>query len=146
MSSEPPDPPKKDYGFKERAFKRDNSLESGQPPMPTAKELAIMAGPAVPTAKRTTTPKAGDPNDVHALIQQNRAVENKLGFDNIEIRQVKSRRKRDYWLLLGLSELLLGLITWQGRGNPVVFVSALAGMILVGVTITWIMWQVMDRY
>ena len=106
----------------------------------------MMAGPAVPTAKRTTAPKPGDPNDVHALLAQNRAVESKLGLDQVEIRKVKSRRTRDYWLLLGLSELLLGLITWQGRGNPVVFVSALAGMILVGVSITWIMWQIMDRY
>ncbi|MDI1335459.1 MAG: hypothetical protein PSU94_04670 [Lacunisphaera sp.] len=146
MPSEPPDPPRKDYGFKDRAFKRDNSPAAGQPPMPTAKELAMMAGPAVPTAIRTTTPKPDDPNDVHALLQQNRAVENKLGLNQVEIKQVKSRRTRDYWLLLGLSELLLGLIVWQGRGNPMVFVSAFAGMVLVGVSITWIMWQIMDRY
>lgn len=141
-----PDPPRKNYDFKDREFKRDNARSSEVPPMPTAKDLAMMAGPVVPTVKNAPAPKPGDPNDVYAALQQNRAVERKHGLDQVEIRQIKSRRKRDYWLLLGLSETLLGLLTWMGRGNPVVFVSALAGMVLVGVSITWIMWQVMDRY
>lgn len=143
---EAPDPPRKNYDFRERTFKRDNALAAGQPPMPTARELAIMAGPAAPTAKSANIPKAGDPNDAYAVLEHNRRVEQRLGLNEVELRQVSSRRRRDYWLLLGLSETLLGLITWLGRGNPVVFVSALAGMVLVGVSLTWIMWQIMDRY
>jgi hypothetical protein len=140
------DPPRKNYGFKDREFKRDNAVTPGAVPMPTAKELAIMAGPAVPTPKGPTGPKAGDPNDVFTTLQENRAVETKAGGDLIEIREVKSRRKRDYWLLILSSEALLGVITVQGRGNPMVFVCGLAAMVVVGVSITWIMWQVMDRY
>ena len=143
---EPDDPPPKVYGFKERAFQRDNARASDAPPVPTAKELAIMAGPVTATPKGATGPKPGDPNDVHALLQHNRAVEKKSGRDEVEIKQVKSRRRRDYWLLLVSSEMLLGVITWQGRGNAFVFVCALAGMVLVGVALTWIMWQVMDNY
>lgn len=142
-----PDPPRKFYEFKDREFKRDNQPAGAAPPLPTAKELAMMAGPVVPSGTTTTTgAKPGDPNDVYVALEQNRAVERKSGRDEVEIRQVKSRRTRDYWLLLVSSELLLGLITWQGRQNPVLFVSALAGMVLVGVTLTWVMWQVMDRY
>lgn len=142
-----PDPPRKFYEFKDREFKRDNVPASGAPPLPTAKELAMMAGPVVPSGTAATAgAKPGDPNDVYVALEQNRAVEKQAGRDDIEIRQVKSRRTRDYWLLLVSSELLLGLITWQGRGNPVLFVSALAGMVLVGVSLTWVMWQVMDRY
>ena len=142
-----PDPPRKFYEFKDREFKRDNQPAGAAPPLPTAKELAMMAGPTAPAAARAKPgPKTDDPNDVYVALQQNRALESQAGRDELEIRQVKSRRTRDYWLLLVSSELLLGLITWQGRGNPMVFVCALAGMVLVGVSITWVMWQVMDRY
>jgi hypothetical protein len=141
-----PDPPRKNYDFKEREFKRDNAPAAGQPPMPTARELAMMAGPAAPTAKSTNTPKAGDPNDVFALLQHNRRLENRLGLDQVEIRKIKSRRQRDFWLLLLPCEALLGTITYLGRDNPVTFVCGLAGMVMVGVSLTWIMWQIMDRY
>jgi len=143
----PDDPPPKVYGFRDREFIRDNAPAGAHPPLPTAKELAMMAGSEAPQASRAKAgPKAGDPNDVYNVLQQNRAVERKFGKDKVAIREIKSRRKRDYWLLLVPSELLLGMITWRSWGNPVVFVSALAGMVLVGVALTWIMWQVMDNY
>jgi hypothetical protein len=143
---EPDDPPPKAYGFKEREFKRDNVRAPGAEPLPTAKELAIMAGPIIASPKGATGPKAGDPNDVYAALQHNRAVEKELTGDEIEIRRIKSRRRRDYWLIMLSSEALLGTITVLGRGNPMTFVCGLAGMVLVGVSVTWIMWQVMDRY
>jgi len=143
---EPDDPPPKTYGFKARDFKRDNVRGPGAAPLPTAKELAKLAGPVTASPKGATGPKADDPNDVFTHLQGNRAVEKQHGRDEMEIRKVRSRRRRDYWLLLVTSEMLLGTITWQGRANPFVFVGALAGMVLFGVAITWIMWQVMDRY
>ncbi len=143
---EPEDPPPKVYGFKERAFKRDNARTSDAPPMPTAKELATLAGPVVSSPRGATGPRPGDPNDVFTHLQGNRAVEKRHGLDEMEIKKVRSRRRRDYWLLLVTSEMLLGTITWQGRANPFVFVGALAGMVLFGVAVTWIMWQVMDKY
>ncbi|HEY0865720.1 MAG TPA: hypothetical protein VGD97_16560 [Lacunisphaera sp.] len=143
---EPDDPPPKTYGFKEREFKRDNARPSEAAPMPTAKDLAKMAGPVTPSPKGATGPKAGDPNDVYNALLKNRAVEQALGLDQIEIRKIKRRKMRDYCLIMVPTMVLLGTVTILGRGNPIVFVCGLAGMVMLGIMITWIMWQLMDRY
>ncbi|MES1194855.1 MAG: hypothetical protein ABUL65_03100 [Opitutus sp.] len=144
---EPDNPPPKVYGFKEREFKRDNPTGPAAAPMPTAKDLAKMAGAPTPIGRGGATgAKAGDPNDVYAALQQNRVVEKQLTGDEIEIRKVKRRKMRDYLILLLPMEVLLGTVTYLGRGNPVVFVSGLAGMVMIFCSVTWIMWQIMDRY
>ena len=139
------DPPRKNYGFKEREFKRDNARRSGESPLPTAKELAIMSGSVV-RSKTTGAAKADDPNDVYGVLEANRAVEKKHGLNEVEIREIKSRRKRDYWLLLISSEVVLGAIAVVGRSNPFVLACSVVGMGLVGFGLTWIMWQVMNKY
>lgn len=142
---EPDDPPPKTYGFKEREFKRDNAMGKADAP-PTAKEMAIMAGPVVKSSKGATGPKAGDPNDVYTALQHNRAVEKQRGLNEIEIREVKSRRKRDYWLMLvGGNILIVGTVAVLGA-NAITAIFGLGGVILFNVGLTWIMWQVMDRY
>lgn len=143
---EPDDPPPKTYGFKEREFKRDNARPSEAAPMPTAKDLAKMAGPVIRSPTGATGPKAGDPNDVFNALQKNRAIEQAHGLDQFEIRKIKRRRMRDYCIIMVPTEVLLGTITYLGRGNPMVFVCGLAAMVMLGITITWIMWQLMDRY
>ncbi len=140
------DPPRKNYGFKDREFKRDNPTGPAAAPLPTAKELAKMAGPVTPSPKGATGPKAGDPNDVYNALLKNRAIEQAHGLDQIEIRKIKRRKMRDYCIIMLPSQALLGAITFLGRGNPIVFVCGLAGMVMMGITITWIMWQIMDRY
>ena len=97
-------------------------------------------------AGRATGPKTGDPNDVYTALEKNRATEKAHGLDQIEIRKIKRRKMRDYCLIMVPTQALLGTITVLGRGNPIVFVCGLAGMVMLGVTITWIMWQLMDRY
>jgi hypothetical protein len=139
------EPPRKVYGFKDRDFKRDNATEPAGAP-PSAKELAMMAGPVVKSPKGATGPKEGDPNDVYNALLKNRAVEKAHGLDQFEIRKIKRRRMRDYLIIMVPTQLLLGSITFLGRGNPIIFVSGLAGMVMLGITITWIMWQLMDRY
>src|SRR4051812_33720642 len=126
-----PDPPRKHYGFKEREFKRDNRLKSvSQPPMPTAADLAKIADTSTPKARGASRPGglsggenqtsghkapsaahqpyAGDPNDVHAVLRQNREVEKEFGGDEIGIKKVSSRRRRDYWLVFLTSEIIFG--------------------------------------
>lgn len=142
----PDDPPPKVYGFKERDFKRDNSLSAPATPNPTVKELAVMAGKVTRQTAGKSGPRADDPNDVHTVLQQNRAAEKQTGRDQVDLLQTKSRRRRDYWLLLLSSEALLGVVAFQGRDNPALFVAGLSGMVLVAVGLTWIMWQVMGRY
>jgi hypothetical protein len=141
----PDDPPPKTYGFKEREFKRDNATGPAVAP-PTAKELAMMAGPVVKSPKGATGPKADDPNDVYAAMQKNRAVEKKHGLDQMEIREVKSRRKKDYWILLiGGNLSIVATVLFAGP-NVVSVLFGFAGVILFTISATWIMWQVMDRY
>jgi hypothetical protein len=142
-----PDPPRKNYGFKDREFKRDNAAKSAEPPLPTAKELAIMAGPVAKHGQAAVgKTKPDDPNDVYGVLQENRTVEKKHGLDQFEIQRIKNRRKRDYWVLMIASQGTLITLAYLGRGNPIVFVSCVAAMGALGAGITWIMWQVMNKY
>lgn len=143
---EPDDPPPKAYGFKVREFKRDNARMPDAPPVPTARDHAVMAGPHVPTSRKPAAAKPDDPNDVFIHLQGNRAVEKRHGLDKVEIRKLKSRRKRDYWLILITSEAGLAVLAVNGRDNAFVLACSVAGMGLVAFGITWVMWQVMDKY
>jgi hypothetical protein len=115
---EPTDPPRKNYGLKPREFDRLNA-----------------PGKA---------PEKSIGHDVYAMLQQNRAAEQRAEI--IEIKEVKSRRKRDYWLLLVPGTGSLALVAWLGRGNPYVLVFACSGIALLSLGLTWIMWFVMDDY
>jgi len=144
---QPDDPPRKVYGFKEREFKRDNAPATGTPSMPTAKELAMMAGDPVKTGRGGATgAKADDPNDVYRALQQNRSAEHGHNLDQVEIREIKSRRKRDFWLLLvGGNLLIVGLVAVLGP-NVVTIMFGFGGVVIFSIGLTWIMWQVMGRY
>lgn len=114
------DPPPKKYGLKAKEFTRVNAEPGTQEP-------------------------SAD-HDVYAILQANRAREQEHHLGEIEVKEVKSRRRRDYWTLLLLTNSLLTLIAWQGRDNFIVLVSASAGVILVTVSLTWVMWFVMSDY
>ncbi len=114
------DPPLKKYGLKPKEFERVNAKPGTQEP-------------------------SAD-HDVYAILQANRAREQQHHLGEVEVKVVKSRRRRDYWTLLLLTNALLAFVAWQGRGNYIVLVSACAGIILVSVGLTWIMWFVMDDY
>lgn len=143
---EPEEPPRKNYDFKERSFQRDNVVGPEAERLPTAEELAKMAGGPMPTGRGATGPKTDDPNDVFKVLQHNRAMAEKHRFNELIIRKVSSKRRRDFWLLLVPSDLLLGWLVWQARSNPVVLVYGLAGLVVVTLGLTWIMWFVMDDY
>jgi hypothetical protein len=141
-----PETPRKVYGFKDREFKRDNRPASAsQAPMPTAQELAILAGPVVKTAKPAGV-KASDPNDVHHALQRNRAVEKKIGGDEVEIKVIKSRRKRDYWLLLICGNLAIVAPIAILGANAMTLGAGLGGVIIYSIGLTWVMWQIMGKY
>ena len=114
------DPPRKTYGLKPKEFERVNA-EPG-------------------------TQESSTDHDVYAILRANRAREQQHNLGAVEIKTVKSRRRRDYWALLGLTNALFAVIGFTGRGNLMVLVSAGAGMILTCVGLTWIMWFVMDDY
>jgi len=145
------DPPPKNYSFKERTFRRDNQPASAAPPVPTAKELAILAGaktalPAKPGQSAASTAKKTDPNDVYAVLERNRTVEQQHGLNEVHIKKVRSRRKRDYWLLLVGGNLTTVAIVALMRFNPISLIYGLAGVIMFTIGLTWIMWFIMDDY
>jgi hypothetical protein len=143
---EPEDPPRKNYGFKDREFQRDNVRAAADAPMPTAQELAKMAGPPTAPAKGSAGPKANDPNDVYAVLEENRTRERQLGKDEIAIKKIKSKRRRDYLLLLVLGNLAIVTMVALGGFNPISMIFGLAGIIILSLGATWVMWFVMDRY
>jgi hypothetical protein len=143
---EPEDPPRKNYGFKDREFQRDNVRAAADAPMPTAQELAKMAGPPTAPAKDSAGPKANDPNDVYAVLEENRTRERQLGKDEIAIKKIKSKRRRDYLLLLVLGNLAIVTMVALGGFNPISMIFGLAGIIILSLGATWVMWFVMDRY
>jgi hypothetical protein len=143
---EPDDPPRKNYGFKDREFQRDNVRAPADSPPPTAKDLAMMAGPPTAPVKGSTGPKPTDPNDVFAVLEENRSRERQLGKDEIVIKQIKSKRRRDYLLLVVLGNLLIVALVALGGFNPISMIFGLAGIIMLSLGATWIMWFVMDRY
>ena len=149
MEPEDPEPPSKNYGFKDREFKRDNPPASELPPAPTAKDHAIMAGHFAarkPPAPSGGASRAADPNDVHAILQQNHAVAKQAGLNEVELKVVKSRRKRDFWLLLIAGNLVTAGLVALGGFNPISLVYGLAGVVVLSLGLTWIMWFVMDDY
>ena len=117
---DPPDPPRKHYGLKPREFDHVNA--QGRAP-----------------AKSTE-------HDVYKILEQNQAAEQKAGINEVEIKEVKSRRRRDYWLLMSLGLGFFGTAAWLGRNNPYVLVPAFSGMVLVTLGLTWIMWFIMGDY
>jgi hypothetical protein len=140
-----PDPPRKFYDFKEREFVRDNA--PGGPPPPSVQELAKLAGVHHDPRPRTGGPKAGDPNDVYQVLARNRSAEQQHNLDAIEIRKrARSRRLVDFWVVLvGGNLAIIGSVVLLGP-NVVSVLFGFGGAIIFSVGLTWIMWQVMDRY
>lgn len=140
-----PDPPRKFYRFKDREFARDNA-PGGAPP-PTVQELAKLAGVHHDPRPRAGAPKAGDPNDVYHALARNRRAEQQHNLDAIEVRKrARSRRMFDFWvLLIGGNLAILGGVTVLGP-NVVSLLFGFGGVIIFSISLTWIMWQVMDRY
>ena len=118
---EPTDPPRKYYGMKAREFEH-------------------LHAPG-------RTPEKSTEHDIFAMLEQNRTVEKQLGKDEIEIAtKKKSRRKSDYWLVLvGGNLLILGLVAITVL-NLISLLFGGAGMIILTLSLTWVMWFVMDDY
>ena len=141
---EPVDPPRKTYELKERAFERVNTSTKPSPP-PTA----VVTGARPGQVAASSHPGAVDPNDIHSILQHNRAVEQRHGKDVVKFASTgprRSRRKRDFWLLLVGGILLVVALVALGNANPVSVIFGLAGMVVISLGLTWIMWFVMGDY
>lgn len=146
--SDAPDPPRKFYGLKAREFEVVNPpvASGGLPPhveaAPTdVRDMARLAMPSGKLLGGLSRPSAE--NDVHAILRENLAKADAAGLNDLAPKpRRRSRRKRDYFFLLIVGNLVGGgLFAWQ-QGNIVV----LAGMGLFNISLTWTMWFVMDDY
>lgn len=117
---DPPDPPRRNYELKPREFDHLNAPNRA--------------------------PEKSTEHDIYAMLQQNRAAEQKAGINEVEIKEVKSRRRRDYWVLMTVGLGFFGTVGWIGRDSPYVYVFAYSGAVLVAVGLTWIMWFIMGDY
>lgn len=139
------DPPRKNYGFKEREFQREEKPKSDSQPPISVQDLAKQSGPVTRSGPIGGAAKASDPNDVYTARDKIRIAEKAAGVDDLEIRKKKTaRRTRDYWLMLlgGNAVLIVGSVYMGGAA----IVFGLAGVIIYSLGLTWVVWQIMDRY
>jgi hypothetical protein len=126
-------------------------LVSTTPPLPSDDD-----SPPVKHALTTATfealnaPTSGSaphPTDVHQVLQDNLARENAAGINDLKPKPPRrSRRKRDYWLVLIFGNLAIVATVHLAGGNIVSNLFGFAGIILLSVSLTWVMWFVMDDY
>jgi hypothetical protein len=117
-----PEPPRKLYKLKEAEFERVNPL--------------------------LETPGAAAPHqDVHSILRENLARADAAGLNALTPKtRRRSRRKRDYWMLLFLGNAFFGAaVAYFGfKSMPGTF--AFGGMIFFSCALTWIMWFIVDNY
>jgi hypothetical protein len=84
---------------------------------------------------------------VYQVLQDNLARENAAGLNVVKpVPKRPSRRKRDFWLLLVLGNLTIAATVHFAGGNVMSNLFSLAGIILLSVSLTWVMWFAMDDY
>lgn len=146
VNPDAPEPVRRTYGLKRSDPLAQEAPGTRPPRILTVQEMTKMAGAHHDPGPRTASAKPGDPNDVFTVRQELRTRERADGRDQIVVPKKKSRRKRDYWLVMIGANLLFAGVAVAGRGNVVILVYCGAGMILVSVATTWIMWFLLSDY
>ena len=166
MSTTPadvPDPPRKFYGLKPREFDYVNGPPRTFAPeeVPTEPDPGITSAPAGPiTVEALRLVAAGDKpllghnqpatraNDVHGLLAANRQRALRSGEFALTPQPKRvSRRKRDYWTLVLISNVgILGFMALLGGFNLLMMLVGLGAGLFLTAALTWIMWFVMDDY
>lgn len=83
--------------------------------------------------------------DVSQILQQN-LERHKATAPPLDLKKPRSRRLRDYLLVMGLGNgFFLGslVVFW---GNPVVMAFALGGAMSLSAGVSWVMWFIMSDY
>jgi len=149
-----PDPPRTFYRLKQPDFESVNAPESAAPrdSTPTNVQGHLRAAnapiPAQPPAPAPASPGAAAPaNDVQALLRDEAARLRAAGVGAVVPRpRRRSRRTRDFWLLLLAANGFFAFAAFGPYRNPMTFTYGVAGMILTTISLTWVMWFVMDDY
>lgn len=158
--SDEPDPPRKLYGLKPREFEAVNDPRPDAPPVaPPARDPGITPAPDGPIDVRELARQASikggaifaapvnRPNEVHAMLQDNLARADAAGLNELtpQVRR-RSRRRRDYWVLIvGVNGLTASSLLIVGVNLVSVFV-VLAAIGFFSAAVTWIMWFLLEDY
>lgn len=157
-----PDPPRKFYGFKPTEFERAN--ESPRPPAPASasppapdpgvtpvhrdridvRELARIALGGRPALGHNAVPNR--PNEVHAILRDNLARANAAGLNEVSLRQRRSRRLRDYLIVVIALNTPVAAIAWLCRYDAITLVILLSGVVFFNIRFAWHVWAIMDDY
>jgi hypothetical protein len=94
-----------------------------------------------------STAPAPAPTDVYQVLRDNLARENAAEMNAVKpVPKRRSRRKRDFWLMLVLGNLTIAATVYFTRGNTIAVLIGLAGVLCLSVALTWVMWFVLDDY
>lgn len=152
------DPPRKHYQLRPTSFERLNPPPA-EAPVPEEKRapapetegsidvptLARQAMTGQPLLRTESTPPPA--NDVQQLLRDNLIRANQAGINNVDTPPPRrSRRQRDYWLIIIPVNAFFATVAFGPYRNPMTLTYGIAGMIVVTVGLTWVMWFVMDDY
>jgi hypothetical protein len=119
-------------------------LPSDDDPPPVQHTLTAAKFEAVNAPTTTPTPA---PTDVYQVLGDNLARENAAGMNAVKpAPPCRSRRQRDFWLMLVLGNLTIAATVYFTRGNTIAVLIGLAGVIVLSIALTWVMWFVLDDY
>jgi hypothetical protein len=145
------DPPRQNYGFKQREIETVNAPTHEAQPLPPVRIQDLInhaVAPTKPGAAAKAVPLSHE-NEVHAMLRANVARDNAAGLNElIPLEMRPSKRKRDFWFLVISASLLFGLIAIsQGAlNNPVIFVPAVGAMGMTAISLYWVMFHIMSDY
>jgi len=143
------DPPRKHFRLKPRDFDVVNAPGSHAPvdSGPTDVQGHLQAANTRPPARPPGPTPVAPINDVQALLRDDAARVQATGINELApLPRRRSRRTRDYWLLVLSLNAFFGLVAFGPYRNPMTLTYGIAGMIIVTLGLTWVMWFVMDDY
>jgi hypothetical protein len=92
-------------------------------------------------------PPGNHPNEVQQMLRENPGRANAAGINNVDTApRRRSRRARDYWLVLIVMNGFFASVAFGPYRNPMTLTYGVAGIIVTTVGLTWVMWFVMDDY
>lgn len=145
-SPDEPEPPRREFRFKDREFERDNrplDQDDNQPAI-DVRSLYKQAGTPAPKPKQPAPPAE---NEVHAILRANVARATEAGDNDLELKPKRmSRRNRDYWTLFVLGNGFIAVAMLLFTHNLIAVLGSIAAMLIFTVALTWVMRFVMDDY
>lgn len=142
QSSDDPPANRPAFRLKPRDFVPVNPPPGTPPtgPSDVRDHLRLAAAPA------SISPPPARENDVHRILRDNLARANSAGLNDVKpVPRRRSRRRRDYWIVLLTINLTLYLLHLLAP-NVVSGLFAFGGMVFLSTGLTWIMWVVVDDY